>query len=371
MNGQYFRRIFAVSWLLLAISTSIASDCNSALRDLRTAAQQPIPAPFVITTRIWRPPELSLAQARAELARIEGLPDHPERQRLEDALRAAEAEGWQFDETIYYFGPDRARYSVDDTGATPGTPSPVDLGVNGKERWTLSREHLALFASDTVDPSMDHARTIQRQLDSALMIMAGAGTFAHVADAHLTGCEITDNAWSAIWSMGGGQTQIQVRGTVTSTGNLRTLIQQSIKLPPPHKLGNLVRFSDHRFSPVFGREIPFAMETVNAAGEVTRREEIVRLEVIDPALADRLIPTPGPEHPDMLRGPVQSPILTDWRDGTPSVHLVSANGTTQEIPPARGPTGRTRSGWFVITAACLAAGLVITRTAILIRRARS
>jgi hypothetical protein len=338
---------------------------------MRSAAQQPIPAPFVITTRIWRPPEMNLAQARAELARIQGLPDHPDRDRLEAALRAAEAEGWQFDETIYYFGPDRARYTVDDTGVTPGTPSPVDLGVNGKERWTLGREHLALFDASTVDPSMDHARTIRRQLESALMIMAGAGTFAHVADARLISCEITGTAWSAVWSMGGGQTRIQARGTVTSTGGLRTLSQQSIQLPAPHEPGKIVRFSDHRFSTVFGREIPFLMESVNASGEVTRREQIVRLEHADPALAERLTRTPGPDHSDMIRGRHSAPVLTDWRDGTPSVHLVASGQVGEEIPPARGPTRDTSAGWRTITAASalVAAGIVVGVA--VIRRVRS
>lgn len=324
----------------------------------RSWAIQGWPEPLKVYFRIWEPPEMSEAQARESLRAIEGLPDHPDRNRLEQALATARSGGWSDPETIWYFGKNRFRYHTIDTRSRIGHASRVDMGVDGDSYWTLSNTTLTLVRERTAPDNLNQRRYITRMLESVVGIAAAPGLYAHLKDVRLESCHSDGSSWSAVWTRENGQTRLQISGRLDPGGELLTTHARAIVVRgEPQADNGGVSFDRHEYSDVFMRSVPRVIQ-MGPTSAPNRIYEILEITRPDPSEAIELVRQPEPGQIDPIRGRVSYGVVTDWRSGSPQVQMTDGQDgwtvPTNAPQPIRTP-GSTRSR-FVIFGAILALG---------------
>jgi hypothetical protein len=324
----------------------------------RSWAIQGWPEPLKVSFRIWEPPEMSESQARESLRAIEGLPDHPDRTRLEQALTIARSGGWSDPETIWYFGKNRLRYHTIDTRSRIGHASRVDMGVDGDSYWTLSNTTLTLVRERTAPDNLNQRRYITRMLESVLGVAAAPGLYAHLKDVRLASCESDGNLWSAVWTRENGQTRLQVSGRLDPGGELLTThARATVVRGEPQGDNGGVSFDRHEYSDVFMRSVPRVIR-MGPSSAPRRIYEILEITRPDPSESIELVKQPERGQVDPIRGSVSFDVMTDWRSGNPQVKVVDGqDGWTvpTNAPQSVRANGSTRST-IVIFGAILAVG---------------
>ncbi len=360
---------FLLGILLMSLTpTASASDCAAVIEHMRNQswAIRGWPAPFKVSFRTWEPPEMTVAQARENLRAIHGLPDHPDRERLERALSAALAEGWSEPETIWYFGDKRLRYHTVDTLSKAGHVSRVDLGVDGDAYWSMGNNSLSLVQAGTAPDNMNQRRAIHRMLESGLGVAAAPGLYAHLKDVRLEACQSDARDWSATWTRENGRTRLRTTGIVAPDGELLTTEVRALRVNGESPAGSGgVGFSRHEYSEVFARSVP-RLVRFGPESSPRRMYEILEIARVDPTQADALVRRPEHGATDPLRGRIAFEHLTDWRSGSPQVQTWTATTgwTVPDNAPQLNRDSRKRMRRTVaisFTACAIVGALVVVR----------
>lgn len=365
-SGRPGNRLGAIALLAAALLAALpapamaAEDCAELLLSMRERswASRGWPGPFRVSYRVWHPPEMSEEAARAGLRAIEGLPDHPDRERLERALLEAEAGGWLEPETIWYFGDDRLRYSSSHTTARPGHTSRVDIGVDGEDYWTLGNHSMTLVRARTAPEDLNQRRYVHRMLGSVVGLAAAPGLYAHLDDVRLESCRADGQTWSAVWSRDDGRKHFTVSGVVAPDGELLTTEMRATMVDgQPRDTGGSIELSRHAYDAVFARSVPRLIRRLGDDGRPIRVYEILAIDRADPGEADALVRRPDPGDTDPVRGEVAYRTVTDWRSGSPSVTTWAAG--TGWTAPANAPQIQARANTVSVRAVLLAGAGVL------------
>jgi len=307
-----------------------AEDCVDRLTSLRAWAGSAEPSPFVATVRVWNRPAMTEAQARAALAKIEGITDHPDRAGLERALLEALNDGWNEEYTFWHLSETRQRIAVKRMHPNPRAGGRTDLAVDGRTAWSLGDTSMILVDTRKPPPNAELGKAAADIYRSTLDALRLAGLNPHLADARVVACQTSpDGRWTGRLAWADGSSEIEVNGIIQSGGDLRVEEVRVTKTTAASGLPNTrTRLSDFQNNPAWGRPIATLSERIDNQGQPVRRVRLVSIEPLDRAAIESYLVVPRDGETDPLVGPVSLTTISDLRPGGEGAKYRTGNSWT-------------------------------------------
>jgi hypothetical protein len=305
-------------------------------------------------------PALSESDLRAMAARVEGRPDHPEREVLENERRRRGSGPDIVRYEAWIGGPASVRFNRTDTWR----PFFVDVGIDGRTQWSLTSTHLAIVDSRAAPSMRDFgvfADDVQRMLRQLVWCGFGSRVKPQGATAH--GDHATLVAGAADLS------DVEWRGRLDkSTGRFLAdesrVVASSIA---PDRVGASTRFGDWVYSAALGEWISQRVESRDPEGRLVKALELTELRPLDEQELASVLAIPDVSEPDPVRGEPTFTTIMDHRPGIAKASVVQDGAVVGERPlgePAGGLNRSTR------TLTWIAAGVIVATLVVLrLRRA--
>lgn len=330
LNRKRAASLIGISVFLAFSAAAKGEDCQDRLTALRAWAQSAEPSPFVATVRVWNRPSMTEAQARAALANIEGITDHPDRSRLERALLEALNDGWNEEYIFWHLSQTRQRIAVKRLHPNPQAEGRTDLAVDGRNAWSLGDSSMILVDTRKPPPNTELDKAVADIYRSTLDSLRNAGLNPHLSDARVESCQTTpDGRWTGRLAWSGGSSEIEVTGTVQPGGELRVEEVRVTKTTAASGLPNTrTRLSNFQNNPAWGRPIATLSERLDSQGQPVRRVRLVSIEPLDRAAIESYLVVPRDGETDPLVGPVSLTTISDLRPGGEGAKYRSGNSWT-------------------------------------------
>lgn len=303
----------------------------------------------------WHTAAASSAEMEKWRSEIKGRPDHPSRQRLEEAERYFREGPLTQEITVWYHSRGRWRYSK--SSEVEGW---WEVAADDGTAWSWVERQLTVVGSQP-PAGADYASTESAFLNDIKLLFYAGVNFGQHTGVRPDEVRVSGDRWTVLTTMGDGPDlayefegwwdEAVGRGFVE---RVRTLASRE----HPEWVGNTVIFSDWQRDT--GLEYPIAgrAEKRPANGRLEKVVVFVSAERFDMESFDQLVAVPSLDSSDPIRGPLQVRTIYDHRPNRQIKTALDPSGEARSIPlPGRAETRWVRYvGWAVL--ALLAAGLV-------------
>lgn len=297
-------------------------------------------------------------EALAGLSKIQGLIDHPERDRFEQGLFEARNGGWTDEFRFWHIADNRQRVSFGPVGDKLST----DMAVDGVTAWSLGQTGLIITDARKPPAQTDLARAIDDMFQTRIDYLRVAGLNPHLRDAQITECKTNaDGSWSALLAWNNGASEIKIAGSTANSDDLRIEeIRVTKSDRPSHSPPTWTRLSNFRSTPVWDRPIAWTVERVGDDGQVVSRLELHSIELIEPREVVALLAVPKDGTSDPIRGEISLVSISDLRPGGDGV-LVKDGEVFKKVEGLQDAVPSSSAGklWAGIVAGLAVIGILV------------
>ncbi len=316
------------------------------------------------TETLYPDPTLSKADLEAMASRIEGRPDHPERQILETERRRRREGPDVNTNRVWYDGPGLLRYSRTNSWRDLY----LDVALTPKAHWSLIPSQLTVMSAKNPTPKRDlttSAREFQRMLRQFVWAGYGSGLVPISA-------EETSNSWLGRAGKPEFST-LEWKGAYSQEAG-RVLPSSEVILDASerftHNIGNTTTFEGWSFLPELGSWAASRIEERNRDGKLLRVWEIAEVRPLKPKEFASVSAIPSLAEEDPIRGVLTFKTIMDFRPGIEKTTTFHDTGVT-EYPISADQLGRAPSAWLRGIGWTVAGLIVTALVALRLIRARS